>query len=99
MVQLYLTDQEASTLRPIRQLEAFERIHLKPGESKEVRFTLSPRQLSMINAQSKRVIEEGRFTVHLGGKQPGFEGDLDAETTMVVKGEFQVKGSQELADL
>ncbi|UCS93335.1 glycoside hydrolase family 3 C-terminal domain-containing protein [Echinicola marina] len=99
VVQLYLTDQEASTLRPIRQLEAFERIHLKPGESKEVRFTLSPRQLSMINAQSKRVIEEGRFTVHVGGKQPGFEGDLDAETTMVVEGEFQVKGSQELVDL
>ncbi|WP_229239692.1 glycoside hydrolase family 3 C-terminal domain-containing protein [Echinicola soli] len=99
VIQLYLTDQEASTERPIRQLEAFERIHLKPGESKVVKFTLSPRQLSMINEQSKRIIEEGTFKVHVGGEQPGFSGDLDAESTEVVSGEVLVVGSQELAEL
>lgn len=99
VVQLYLNDKEASTMRPIRQLEGFQRIHLKPGESKVVNFTLSARQLSMINGESKRVIEEGVFSIHVGGEQPGFDGKLQAETTEVVTGEFQVIGNQELADL
>lgn len=86
-------------MRPIRQLEGFQRIHLKPGESKVVNFTLSARQLSMINGESKRVIEEGVFSIHVGGEQPGFDGKLQAETTEVVTGEFQVIGNQELADL
>ena len=42
VVELYLTDEKASTPRPVRQLEGFKRITLKPGESKEVEFTLNP---------------------------------------------------------
>ncbi|GGF25316.1 glucan 1,4-alpha-glucosidase [Echinicola rosea] len=99
VVQLYLTDQEASTVRPTRQLEAFERIHLKSGESKEVKFELSPRQLSMINKQTNRIIEEGMFTVHVGGEQPGYSGDLDAGSTEVVSGEVLVVGSLQFADI
>jgi beta-glucosidase len=45
VVQLYLTQEKASTPRPIRQLEGFERIHLRQGESKRVTFTLDPYQL------------------------------------------------------
>ncbi len=63
VVQLYLTDEKASTPRPIRQLEGFSRINLKPGESKVVEFNLEPRQFSIINNKSKRVIEPGYFTV------------------------------------
>lgn len=94
VVQLYLTDEKASTPRPIRQLEGFERIHLKPGESKVVQFTLEPRQLSIINNKEKRVIEPGWFTVAVGGKQPGFSGIADAETTDVVSGRFRVTGRE-----
>jgi beta-glucosidase len=94
VVQLYLTDEKASTPRPIRQLEGFERVTLHPGESKVVEFTLAPRQLSMINAQNNRVIEPGWFTVSAGGKQPGFTGNADASTTEVVTGRFRVKGKE-----
>lgn len=92
VVQLYLTDEKASTPRPIRQLEGFERIMLKPGESKVVEFTLEPRQLSLINDKNTRVIEPGWFSVAVGGKQPGFSGRADAGTTQVVTGRIMVTG-------
>ena len=92
VVQLYLTDEKASTPRPIRQLEGFERISLKKGETKTVSFTLEPRQLSMIGKSDKRVIEPGWFTISLGGEQPGFSGRTDAATTTTVTGRFQVVG-------
>jgi beta-glucosidase len=92
VVQLYLTDEKASTTRPVRQLEGFERISLKPGESKAVVFKLDPRQLSIINDKDIRVIEPGWFTVAVGGKQPGFTGRADAATTQVVTGRIMVTG-------
>ncbi len=93
VVQLYLTDAQASTPRPIRQLEGFERIHLKKGETKTVSFILQPRQLSMINEQDIRVIEPGWFTFTVGGEQPGFFGRTDSETTSTVSGRFKVLGA------
>ncbi|WP_423128358.1 glycoside hydrolase family 3 C-terminal domain-containing protein [Gaoshiqia sp. Z1-71] len=92
VIQLYLSDEKATTPRPIRQLEGFERIHLKKGETKTVSFTLQPRQLSMIDKKEQRVIEPGWFTIAVGGKQPGFSGRTDAETTGTVSGRFLVSG-------
>lgn len=94
VVQLYLTDEKASTPRPIRQLEGFERISLKPGESKVVEFTLDPRQLSLINNKEQRVIEPGWFTIATGGKQPGFTGPADATTTDVITTRFRITGRE-----
>lgn len=92
VVQLYLTDEKASTPRPIRQLEGFKRVHLKKGETQTVSFTLNPRQLSMINKKDQRVVEPGWFTISVGGKQPGFSGTADATTTSTLSGRFQVRG-------
>ncbi len=94
VVQLYLTDEKASTPRPVRQLEGFSRINLKPGESKVVEFSLEPRQFSIINRKSKRVIEPGYFTVAIGGKQPGFKGYLDPQFTQVVSGRIRLTGKE-----
>ena len=92
VIQLYLTDEKASTPRPIRQLEAFERIGIKAGETKTVSFTLNPRQLSLINDKDVRVLEPGWFTVSVGGKQNGFEGMADANTTGTVLDRFRLVG-------
>lgn len=92
VVQLYITDEKASTPRPIRQLEGFKRISLKKGESKIVEFTLEPRQLSMINDKNKQVIEPGYFTIALGGEQPGFSGTTDAWTTETLTGRIKLSG-------
>jgi beta-glucosidase len=94
VVQLYLTDEKASTPRPIRQLEGFTRISLKPGESKVVEFTLDPRQFSIINNKDKRVIEPGYFTIAVGGKQPGFTGYLDPSFTQVLTGRIRLTGKE-----
>ncbi|MGE5394820.1 MAG: glycoside hydrolase family 3 C-terminal domain-containing protein, partial [Candidatus Saccharibacteria bacterium] len=92
VVELYITDEKASTPRPIRSLEGFKRISLKKGESKEVSFTLEPRALSMINDKDKQVVEPGWFTISVGGEQPGFSGAQHAETTGTVSGRINVKG-------
>jgi beta-glucosidase len=94
VVQLYLTDEKASTTRPIRQLEGFQRISLKPGESKDVEFELDPRQFSIINNKDKRVIEPGYFTISVGGKQPGFKGYLDPQFTQALTGRFRLTGKE-----
>jgi beta-glucosidase len=92
VVQLYITDEKASSPRPIRQLEGFKRIALKKGESKKVEFTLEPRQLSMINDKDKQVIEPGYFTISVGGEQPGFTGTNKAETTETLTKRLKLSG-------
>jgi len=94
VVQLYLTDEKASTTRPIHQLEGFSRINLRPGESKVVEFNLEPRQFSIINNKNKRVIEPGYFTIVVGGKQPGFRGYLDPQFTQVLTGRIRLTGKE-----
>jgi beta-glucosidase len=94
VVELYMTDEKGSTPRPIRQLEGFTRITLKPGESKVVEINLESRQFSIINDKAKRVIEPGYFTIAVGGKQPGFKGYLDPQFTQVVTGRIRLTGKQ-----
>ena len=90
VIQLYVTDVQASVPVPIRSLQGFKRISLQPGEKQVVQFTLQPQQLSVIDRQGKRVVEPGEFVVSVGGKQPGFSGRADAATTGVLTGTFKV---------
>jgi beta-glucosidase len=92
VVQLYVTDVEASVPVPIRSLRGFKRVFLEPGERQSVSFTLTPRQLSLIDTEWQRVVEPGVFEISVGGKQPGFSGVADASTTDVVTGRLEVIG-------
>ena len=94
VVQLYIKDLTATVSVPIRSLGGAQRINLKPGEKRDVSFTLTPRQMSVILDDGRRVIEPGDFEISVGGKQPGFKGSADAQTTKVVTGRFSVGGSQ-----
>ena len=69
VVQLYLTDVAASAPVPIRTLVGFERISLRPREKRTVTFTITPRQMSLIDNNDKRVIEPGEFRLQIGGNQ------------------------------
>jgi beta-glucosidase len=93
VVQLYVTDAEASAPVPVRALKGIARIHLRAGARRRVTFTLAPRDLTIIDAAGHRVLEPGEFRVSVGGKQPGFTGRADAQTTGVVTGSFVVTGS------
>jgi len=83
---------------PIRSLQGFRRMTLNAGEKRTVEFTLAPRQISRTDSTGKRVVEPGTITISLGGKQPGFEGPLDAATTGVVTGEVKVTGDPKYID-
>jgi beta-glucosidase len=99
VVQLYVTDREASAPVPIRKLVGFRRISLKKGESQRVSFTIDPRELSLITNDTRRVIEPGVFAISVGGKQPGFSGTADAPTTKFLTGQFTVTGAPREIDL
>jgi beta-glucosidase len=92
VVQLYVTDAEGSAPVPTRALKGVRRIHLKAGERRRVSFTLTPRDLSLVDERGRRLLEPGEFRVSIGGKQPGFKGSADAATTGVVNGSFTVTG-------
>ncbi|HST19587.1 MAG TPA: glycoside hydrolase family 3 C-terminal domain-containing protein, partial [Blastocatellia bacterium] len=98
VVQLYVTDIAASVPVPIRALAGIKRISLKPGERQNISFTLTPKQMSIIDDAGKRVIEPGEFMVSIGGKQPGFTGRADAKTTGIASGRFTVSGTTEIAE-
>jgi beta-glucosidase len=93
VVQGYVTDLAASVRVPIRSLAGVERVHLKPGERHIVKFTLEPRQLAVITDDGRTVVEPGEFKVTIGGKQPGFTGQADANTTSFIEGRFSVAGT------
>ncbi len=63
IVQLYTRDLVASITRPVRELKAFRRIRLKPGQKQRVEFSLSTKDLAFYNAQMKLVTEPGKFHV------------------------------------
>ena len=92
VVQLYLTDIDASVRVPIRSLAGVERVHLKPGERRVIQFTIEPRQLAVITSDGRTVVEPGDFKLTIGGKQPGFTGTADAGTTSFIEGRFSVTG-------
>jgi beta-glucosidase len=66
VVQLYLKNLLAGVTRPILELKAFQRVHLKAGETREVTFAITPEMLTMLNKNMKRVIEPGDFRVMVG---------------------------------
>jgi beta-glucosidase len=63
VVQLYVHDKVASITRPVRELKAFRKITLAPGESQTVRFTISPANLSFYGTNNRPTVEAGAFDV------------------------------------
>ncbi|MGA2381858.1 MAG: glycoside hydrolase family 3 C-terminal domain-containing protein [Gemmatimonadales bacterium] len=94
VVEVYVSNKSATIPVPIRALAGIERISLSPGERRRVTFTLTPRQLSLIDAAGQRVVEPGDYEISVGGKQPGFTGLADAATTGVVIGRLSVTGER-----
>ena len=66
VVQLYTRDILSSVTTYEKNLTGFERIHLKPGESKEIVFTLDRKHLELLNADMKWTVEPGEFAIMVG---------------------------------
>ncbi|MCD7973678.1 MAG: beta-glucosidase BglX [Candidatus Azobacteroides sp.] len=66
VVQLYVRNVVASLVRPVKELKDFNKVTLKPGEAREISFTLTPEQLSFWDLNNKRVLETGLFHCWIG---------------------------------
>ena len=79
---------------PLRALKGFARVSLAPGEKRVVRFAVDERALSL-GGEGRRSgsCVPGRFTIAVGGKQPGLSGTADAATTMVLSAELELTGA------
>ncbi|MFC5285050.1 glycoside hydrolase family 3 N-terminal domain-containing protein [Pedobacter alpinus] len=71
-VELYLADLYASLSPDVKRLKGFQKINLKPGESKTVTFKLSKNHFSFINNESKEVVEAGDFEIYISNLKTGF---------------------------
>ncbi|MFT4092954.1 MAG: glycoside hydrolase family 3 N-terminal domain-containing protein [Niabella sp.] len=74
VVQLYIRDITASIIRPVKELKGFEKIALKKGETKTVKFTLGATELSFYNEKGDQVLEPGKFEVYVGGSSKDVQG-------------------------
>lgn len=81
VAQLYLRDDVSSVTTYVKVLRGFERIHLAPGETKEVTFHLTPQDLGLWNRDNHFVVEPGTFTVMVGSSSEDIR----------LKGSFEVK--------
>ena len=66
VVQMYVRDDFASVGRYLKLLKGFERITLKPGETKTVTFNLGFDELNVLNQNMEKVVEPGTFTISVG---------------------------------
>jgi len=71
-VLLYLNDVAASVTRPSKQLKAFKKIELDPGQTEQLSFTLTPYDLSFIGVDLKRIVEPGDFKMMVGNETVNF---------------------------
>jgi beta-glucosidase len=67
VAQLYLVPPKSDASRPRHMLRGFQRVHLRPGESKQVRFTVPEDKLAFWNTAAKRFeVPHGEWGVRLG---------------------------------
>ena len=77
VAQLYVRDKVGSVTRPVKELKRFTRVTLKPGETKNISFTLPVEELAFWNIDMKKVVEPGDFTLWVGtNSQEGISADF-----------------------
>lgn len=80
IVQLYIRDTISSVTRPVMELKGFQRVSLKPGETKTVSLPISPESLRFYNLDMERVVEPGEFEIMVGSSSQSHK-----STTLRVK--------------
>ncbi len=82
VVQLYINDPHSSISTPVKQLRGFKKVHLKPGETKSVKMSLTPDNLKLLNRHMEWVVEPGMFNVMVGASSDDIR----------LTGKFEIKG-------
>src|SRR5690606_10705882 len=71
VVQLYVSDVEASVPVPLSQLYGIQRVFLEPKASKTLNFELGPEVFQLVDLDGQRIFEPGEFIISVGGSSPG----------------------------
>lgn len=90
VVQLYLTDLEASVRTPLYSLYGVQRVNLKSGEQTTVKFTLTPEMYQLVDNEGNIKIESGDFKVTIAGALPG-KRSLELGAAKAVEAVFKVR--------
>ncbi len=90
VAQFYLTDTQASSIVPLHHLIGFERVMLKAGESRALKFTITPEMMSFFNDDGKLTLEPGEFHLEIGGCSPSKRGQ-ELGAPKPVTGIFEIK--------
>ena len=78
IVQLYISDQESSLERPVKELKGFKKVALAAGETKKVTFEISEDMLKFYDPAKKDwVLEKGKFTAHVGAASDDIRTTVD----------------------
>lgn len=82
VAQVYVTDDECSVVRPVKELKGFEKVYLRPGETKTISVKLDQESFRFYDSFSHGfVVEPGSFTVSVGASSA----DIRLTATLVVE--------------
>ena len=70
VVQLYISDLKASEMTPLYALKGIQRVKLNIGETKKLKFEITPEMMKLVNTKGESIIEPGMFKVIIGGACP-----------------------------
>ncbi len=90
VVQLYLTDLEASFSAPFFSLKSIKKVRIEPGDQQELTFMITPDMLKMVNEDGEKVIEKGKYRISVGGSLPSGR-SLDLGASKFVQADLNVK--------
>ena len=92
VVQLYVSDDVASMVRPVRELAGFCRVYLRKGEEKTVRFSLRASQLAFLDEQMHWTVEKGTFTLMAGASCEDIRQSLTVTVTRTTETDGRTRG-------
>jgi beta-glucosidase len=81
VVQLYVHDKVASMVRPVKELKAFQRVVLSPGESATLTFHIPVDMLNFTDRRGKRIVEPGEFELMVGSSSADIHGTVMANVS------------------
>jgi beta-glucosidase len=90
VVQLYVTKVDTNIETPLFSLKGMKRIHLKPGESGNLKFDIEPAKLETVNSEGNSILEKGKYKIYLGTSLPT-QRSLDLGSNQFVSAELEVK--------
>ena len=90
VVQLYITDLQASFRVPIQSLKGIRKVALQPRQKKDISFVITPEMMSSVDETGKSLIEKGDIQITIGGASPG-KRSLDLGAAEFLKRTFSIQ--------